>query len=193
MFLALVFGLHFIVFDGSAWAKQRNWGSGGHISSEKPKLLSKIQTKNIVSGIVAKLSKQDFFDKLELPEKFALCNLELVGQDFVANEREFTDMVLNRLMNNSKIIVVNQDLKTDLSMNFQLMHYLPELPTRKKGIYLGANYYIMGELRSQPIIKDNGDVEKHYVVTMVVRDIRSNKTVVKVTEDYSKKGLARKK
>ncbi|MBF0104528.1 MAG: hypothetical protein HQM16_04280 [Deltaproteobacteria bacterium] len=166
-----------------AWQpREREQGTNGE--AEKTKVLGKMQHRHIAAKLVSLLFKDKFFHKLELPKKIALANMSLEGDDLGIEANDFTNLVLNNLLANPLVMVINQDLKTDLTLEYQLMFYLPVLETRKKGILLGADYHINGFLRTVHETKEDGKVTKSYLSQLSLRDIRTNKLVAKVIFDF---------
>lgn len=142
------------------------------------------QIKNVVAGVVRNLFKAAIFKGAELPIKVAMAQLNIDESMLGVDHEKYTNSVLNELLNHPRILIVNQDLKTDLSLNYQLMHYLSDLETRKKGIMLGADYYISGSLKSKVINNMQGKELKMLETTLVLSNIRSNKTVISISSEH---------
>lgn len=149
----------------------------------KQKKLSRFQQKYLAVRVVGKLVKNDFFTEVDLPRKFVLSRFELHGDDLATTAVEFTDLILNTMLNHAKILVVNQDLKIDLSLDYKLMWYLDEFSARKKGILLGADYIVVGDLSSGTAYTPRGLPKKIFTVAVVIKDIRSGEVIL--TEEYS--------
>jgi len=164
-----------------AWSEKKTSGY------KKEKSLKKYHRKSITSKAVSRMLKQDFFVKDELPRKIVLAKLQLDGVGLGTTEIDYTNLVLNELLNYQKVFILNQDMLLDLSMNYKLMHYYPNLITRKKGIMLGANYYISGLLKSYPEVKKDGKIKRHYISSLVVRDIRTDEIMVSSRYDTKEK------
>jgi len=103
------------------------------------------------------------------------------------NKVEFTDMILNRMMNHPYVMVVNQDLKIDLSLDYQLIEYLNVINTRKQGVMLGADYYISGYIEEVIETNDAGKQKQNFVGEIQVRNIRNNKSILAVKYDHNEK------
>lgn len=144
-----------------------------------------------MSALVHKVLKNRFFVDEELPRKLAVSELQLRSDDLNTTTREFTDMVLNILLSHPLVIVMNQDLKMDLSLDYQLTFYLPEYETRKKGLLLGANYVVTGSLFSKISENDMGKPRKSYTAVLEVKDIHTNS--IMVSESYTVEKNKRKK
>lgn len=156
------------------------WFARESSRTEKTKVLKKMQRKNIAARTVGKLLESDFFASRELPERAVLARLELIGDGLGTTEEQFTNLVLNRLLDHPKIMVANQDLITDLSMEYALMDYLPDLEARKQGVLLGVDYYVGGFLRSEDRVTEGGRVKRHYECVLSLKNLRTNEEIVSV-------------
>lgn len=143
------------------------------------KYLSKSKQKRLATKLVSKFLKREFLQKAELPFKFVLAEWQLEGHDLNTTPQEFTDRVLNALIAHPKILVVNQDLKIDLSLDYHLKDYLSEYQTRKKGIFLGADYIIVGTLRSYYTEATNNKPKKTYSASITIKAIRTDEVILR--------------
>ncbi|OVE82074.1 hypothetical protein BVY03_02140 [bacterium K02(2017)] len=183
-FCCFGFLLFIFCFDSNvvyAWKAKRSVG----ISSKNPKPLSRMQHKNLSRRVVNKLLKHKFF-KADLPRKIVISEMELEGNYLGVNQEEYTNHIVNRLLSHAKVMIMNQDLKSDLTMDYQLMHYLAPRKARRKGILLGANYYISGKLKSHQIEKEEGKMVMYYTAFLELRNIRNNKKLNHVSFEYKK-------
>lgn len=163
------------------------------ISDEKQKILNKTQTKAITHQLVKEMFSNDFFEKLELPEKMVMAKLQVVGDGVGSSDRQFTDFVLNEILQSSQALILNQDLKIDLSMNFQLMNYLNADEARRQGVFMGADYYLDGRIESVPEQSERGKIKYNYVARLSLFDIRSNKEILTVHYDHNEKNRSKRK
>lgn len=170
-----------------AWRAKR---FGGSSVTQRP--LSKYQVKNVVTSAVSKLFKAPLLKGAELPLKVTLANLQIGDSSLGVSSEQYTDYVLNEMLNNPRILIVNQDLKTDLSLTYKLMHYLPDFETRQKGILLGADYYISGSLNSKMLTNAQGKEKKFLESTLVLSNIRSNVSEIKVSHEHSLEHLKKR-
>ncbi|MCP5464864.1 MAG: hypothetical protein H7A33_07565 [Deltaproteobacteria bacterium] len=161
--------------------------------SQKIKLLSKTKRKRIAANAAMRLFRSEFIKDAGLPRKIALAKIYVEGEDLNTSSEEFTDLYLNEIFDHPYILVVNQDVTTDLSLAYKLIDYYPEYEARKQGVLLGANYYISGTFRSEPYTKESGKVEQRYVFDYTLRNIRNNKVIVHVNYVHGQKKTKRKK
>jgi hypothetical protein len=176
--------------DAYAWVSKSTVPTLAKVSEKK---LSKRQRKHLALQIVKKVVNDEFFSEPDLAHKLALALFEIDGDDLDTNSEEFTNLILNTFLSQPRALIVNQDLKFDLSMDFKLMWYKPELLARKKGILLGADYVVSGELKSRIEYNNEGVPKQLYTVDMHVKDIRSGKIIVTQTYTVSnRKGKRRK-
>lgn len=177
VFFTVIFLLGFLNPDVSwSWRAKSQDRPGTFVG--KTKKLSRQQQKVMVSALVRKVLKNRFFADEELPRKLVVSELQLHGDDLNMTPREFSDMVLNILLSHPMVIVMNQDLKMDLSLAYQLTFYLPEHETRKKGLLLGADYVVTGSMFSKISENEMGKPKKSYTAVLEVKDIHSNSVMV---------------
>lgn len=188
----VVFLISFVLILTSTMVNNEAYGLFGKKSKNKVKVLGKTQHKKIVRKLVSNLVQDSFFKDADLCRKLVLADIKLEGNDLGIESEDFTNMILNGLLGYSQVMIMNQDLKVDLSLKYKLMHYLPATETRKKGILLGANYYVMGHLKSTPVVHEDGKVDRSYSSALQVRNIRTNKLIVKAVYDYKKKKKSKK-
>lgn len=160
-------------------------------SSEHDKKLSHRQQKMMVFALVHKVLKNPFFANADLPQKLVVSEMRVQGDDLNTTPREFSDLVLNILLSHPMVMVMNQDLKMDLSLDYQLTFYLSEYETRKKGLLLGANYVVTGNMFSKISENEMGKQKKTYTAALEVKDIHTNS--VMVSESYTMEKNKRKK
>jgi len=189
--MTLVICLYFPAQNVHSW-KSKN-SSPSTSSPAKVKKLGKTQRKILVDRVVRKFVSQSFFTTAELPRKVTLSTLVVEGDDVALTGKQFTNMVLNNVLQDPSILVVNQDLKMDYSLDYKLMNYYSAIQARKQGIVLGANYYISGSIKTNHKMKKSGSLERHYVAELEVRKIRSNELVASATYDYKKGQIRRKR
>lgn len=79
-----------------------------------------------------------------------------------------------------------------MSMDFKLMHYTDGTELRKKGILLGANYYVEGDLTSTVTTGEKGKTIQSYLATLVVRDIHTNEEILRKQYQYQRKSGQKK-
>ncbi len=151
----------------------------------KSRMLSRTECAQIARHLAKELISDPFFQSAELPPRMVLVAIQLKGVDLGTTQKEFTDLVLNKLIDEPKVIIANQDFSTDIAANYKLMFYLSEQETRQKGVLLGADYTISGSLESQSTFSDAGKERRVYVSHLVVKDIRTNKLVVSANYDSS--------
>lgn len=144
---------------------------------ESSKDLKKMQQKKLARALVSAFLRQDFFKKRELPIQVVLAKFRLEGEGFGLNHEDYTNLVLNELLNHPKIFVLNQDLTTDLSMRYRLMNYKTNYAVRQQGVFLGAEYYVSGRLESLDEHTESGKLKRNYFTEIQLRRIRSNQLV----------------
>ncbi len=146
--------------------------------------LSRYQRHKIVNRTVSHFLHDPNFVKEEVAIKTVLARMQITDSTLSVTHNELTDDVLNALINSTKLMVLNLELKTDLSLTFKLTHYLPDLETRKKGILLGSDYYISGSLGSKIVINNKGKEQKRLTTTLKLADIRTNRTIVDIQLEH---------
>jgi hypothetical protein len=140
--------------------------------------LSRQQRKVMVSALVRKVLKHHFFTDEELPHMLVVSELQIAGDDLNTTPKEFSDSVLNILLSHPLVMVMNQDLKMDLSLDYQLTFYLSEYETRKKGLLLGADYVVTGRMFSKILETEKGKPKKSYTAVIEVKDIHTDSVMV---------------
>lgn len=174
-----------------SWAWRPKSKDRPGFSPENDKKLSRRQQKMMVSALVGKVLRNPFFVNAELPQKLVVSEMQLQGDDLNTTPREFSDLVLNILLSHRMVMVMNQDLKMDLSLDYQLTFYLSEYETRKKGLLLGANYVVTGNMFSKISENEMGKLKKTYTAALEVKDVHTNS--VMVSESYTVEKNKRKK
>lgn len=165
----------------------------GNTADEKQKVLSKSQRKGIAASLVKDMLNQQFIKDNELPYRYALAEINVIGDGIGVSNEQFTDLVLNQILEQPKVLIVNQDLKIDLSMDYKLMDYADAYNVRKDGVLMGADYYITGRIESVPTQSDSGKIKYNYLASLVVHDIRTNKTIFETSYDHSQKHKTRRR
>lgn len=155
-----------------------SWLPSRHGKQNK-QILSLTQQKALARQMVGKLLHQGFFQNADLPHKVVLAKVDIKTADVGGNAKVFTDLVLDVLLNNSRVVVQNQDLVTDLSLKYRLVSYDDDWQCRKDGIMLGADYIIVSAIESSYETSPNGSVRKRFNGTIAIRDIRSDEVVAK--------------
>lgn len=160
---------------------------------EKQKVLSKSQRKSIARSLVKDMLNQEFIKNNELPYRYTLAKLNVVGDGIGGSSEQFTDLVLNEMLEQPKVLIVNQDLKIDLSMDYKLKDYADSYNARKDGVLMGADYYITGQIESVPTQSESGKIKYNYLAQIVVHDIRTNKTIFETSYDHNQKHQSRRR
>jgi hypothetical protein len=124
--------------------------------------------------------------------------IKLVLSKAVSNEpgfeaKEFTDLLLNKLSDTGKVLVVNQDLKMDLDikLDLRLMRYESSELTRHHGQYLGADYLISSRVSARLEQNEKGKWQKIYTGSVSVEGVKSTKVYLTKSIEY-KAGKARR-
>lgn len=182
LLFAVVLTISFAPSSAQAWRSKSSASSNGI----KIKKLSKSHRKRIAGQLIRRMLRHEFFKDLDLPHRIALSTLKTSGEAVNMTKREFTDLILNEILNFPGILIVNQDLRIDLSLNYQLVEYLNVINTRKQGIMMGAEYYISGDIESKLHTSESGKQKQNFVASLELREIRSNKHILTVTYDQIK-------
>ncbi|EKD52362.1 MAG: hypothetical protein ACD_62C00045G0007 [uncultured bacterium] len=184
----VVFFVLVLLMVGSVSQSQAAWTSKKHKNeAEQIKNLNLARQKSVATRVVWQVIKDPFFIDAELARFVTLSKLEVKGPGIGISDIDYTNLVLNLLIRDTQIIVVNQEVKLDLSMDFKLMHYADGVELRKKGILLGANYYVDGDLVSSVIELPGGKVTQTYLATLIVRDIHTNEVLIQKQYQYQRK------
>lgn len=154
---------------------------------KKIKTLKKYQRKSIADKVVRLLMETPFFAGRELPRKVVMVPIRVEGSRLRTTSEAFTNRVLDAILTYPRVFVLNQDFATDGDRPYALSRYDDVIAVRKQGIMLGADYYISGVFKSEPVTRENGKIQTHFVASLSVRDIRSDKLKAQVTYDYSAK------
>jgi len=155
--------------------------------TKKVKELKKLHRKNISKRVIHRLLKEPFFKDIELPKKIVVARLLLEGVGLGTSAKDYTNLVVNELLNNFGVFILNQELTTNLSLNYSLAGYNNNLETRKEGIMLGANYYLSGYLKSYNTITNKGKVKRTYEAGLAIRNIRDNEVQASAKYNTSEK------
>lgn len=176
VFLGVLFIIFFIgpVFSGEALPLDRSF--------RKTKVQHFIPKHG--HGIAKKLAKeilsQEFFTKQELPVKAALALMEVEVEGEVTDQI-FTDQILNAFLDYYNIIIVNQDPSLDLKAAYRLVSYDNPWLTRKRGLLMGAVYYLSGGIREVIEPDEKGKIYKMYKTEMFLKDSRTDELLLKQT------------
>lgn len=158
-------------WNHKAWAEQQHTATA--------KRLTDAQLRVLAHQAVNRFMQRAFFKHRELPDLSVLSKFDYVGE-FPGHAMKLTDMVLNRFLDSSRMIIVNQDLTTDLSvkMSFKLMSYDPPSIARHKGMLMGANYIIAGTVNESEV-SPRGTPQRELRLELTLSDIRSGEVVVR--------------
>lgn len=173
IFIVVVFffGLFHPQFAFSSWSSSKQ-------GKQNKQVLAPIQQRTLARQMVGKLLSQGFFQNADLPHKVVLAKVDIKTADVGGNAKFFTDLILDVLLDNSRVVVQNQDLLTDLSLKYRLVSYDNDWQCRKDGIMLGADYVIVSAIESNFETDPKGHVRKRFNGTIALRDIRSDEVVV---------------
>lgn len=152
--------------------------------------LSDRQKVLLVTQLVSVLMDEKLFND-ELAVKLVLSKAVSNEPGFEA--KEFTDLLLNKISDTGKVLVVNQDLKMDLDVKYdlRLMSYdSPEL-TRHHGEYLGADYIVVSRVSARLVQNEKGKWQKIYTASLSVEGVKSKKVYLTKSIEF-KAGKARR-
>lgn len=165
----LIMALSFVLFSTQAIAKR------------KPGL-KKGQLKTLVKHAVKDLSASPFIKGIDLGDRFVLAKIAVDPKAHLG-ERFVTNAVLNQLLGYSPYQILNQDLTTDLSIQFSLTEYNDMRLAVPRGILLGANYIIHGSLSYKEQITDKGVMKFYFQLNLKISDIRSLKVLAEAVQN----------
>lgn len=176
----LCFGLFWR--DAAAYQSESRWNQKafavGRVGTG-PKRITDAQLRSAARQLVNRFIGRSFIRKSELPEKCVLSKMAYSG-DAPGHTIKFTDMLLNRLLEQPHVIIVNQDLTThlNLKMSFKLMSYDPPEIAKHKGMLMGASYIISGSL-AEAIVSPRGTPQRELTATLILSDIRTGEVMVR--------------
>lgn len=171
--IIIVFGVFCVLFGQAVFAYQ------SHQSKNSYRLLGPVQRERLAQNLVGDLMRQPFFSELELPVRVALARLNIHSNTVPVTATQLTDDVLNQLLKQPHVVVVNQDFSTDINADYRLLSYLTDDEVRRKGVLLGADFYLHGTLQSQEILNSRGKAQTVYHVELIARNIRTDAVMTK--------------
>lgn len=132
---------------------------------------------DIAQKIAKKFLSNKFFLQQELPVKATLGVIDL-NVDEGPTAKFVTDHTLNALLEYSGLFIVNQDPSLGFKIDYSLISYESDSDVaRKRGMLMGADYFILGSVKQVASANEKGKMFKHYEATLTLKDIRSSQTV----------------
>lgn len=129
--------------------------------------------KSLISHTVRDLSRSDFMTSIDLADRFVLANISTDPKAF-QSDKVVTNLILNQILGYYGYQILNQDLTTDLRVQFSLTDYSSYPLAQARGILLGANYIIHGKLSYNEQLNEKGVMKYYYKLELKISDIRSN-------------------
>lgn len=163
-----------------AYTQENRWNRVSPVSvtaSAKEIKITDSQLRVFCNTLVSSLMKKSFFKSGELPDYTVMAKLEYEG-DKPGRAIKITDMLLNKILDYSRLIIVNQDLTTHLNvhMSFKLMSYDTQDVARHKGMLMGADYIISGKI-SESIVTPKGAPQRELKLDVTLSNIRTGEVV----------------
>ena len=138
------------------------------------------QAQAFVHRLILSLSQDPFFHADPLSRRVALSLLTVNIPNSQVTARDFTNMVLTEFLNSFHVSVVNQDPAiNEAGLDYSLISYDDPWTTRKRGLFLGADYIVTGELATSPDTDSKGKPFLNVRVELQIHEVRSNAVVVK--------------
>ena len=153
-------------------------GTKRHKGAASPQFLTRHKIKIMAFHIAKDLSRQDVFIKKDLPPKMSLGLFAVNVPTATATGRDFTDAVLNAILNQTSVLIVNQDAQMGESLDFKLQRYEDSKTLRIRGALLGATYYVVGSVQEHTLTVKPGKVKKAYKANYGVYDIHTNAVIL---------------
>jgi len=154
------------------WRPQRTY-------SNTYKLLKPRQIKSITKTLAYKALSHPFFTKEVLPRRVSLSRFSYTGPGKMNGEL-ITNFVLNYMINNTKVLIMNQDMQVDIKTNYHLSRYLNKTNTRKRGLYLGSDYVVSGSFKEEYTLNSKNKWVRRVFAKLKVTNLISDELVLEV-------------
>lgn len=184
--LVLLGGVCFKPRLANAWIARHSVYNG-----EKP--LTHRQARRLAQKLVSTVLKRKLFIKEELSVKLELALIPVDIRYKEVTDHSFTDMILNAFLESPKAAVMNLDSVIGETLNLKLLSYDEESVARKRGLMMGADYYVTGSLNEEILTDEKGRVYRVYRGTIQVRNIVTGNVVVEEHVDQNKKNVRKNK
>lgn len=161
--------------------------SAESVPIEKTQILSAKQAQKIAKQVSLALLREPFFAEQELPVKIAL-GLMVLDVPAETKTVDFTNLVLMYLLEDNSVMIMNQDLNFSDTRSFRLSSYNDVNNLRIRGKMLGANYYLIGNLKNYSDVQESGKVKNHYLLDLSFVDIQTQKIIISKNLEFTGKG-----
>ena len=136
--------------------------------------------RTIARKLAQKIMSQEFFRKQELPVQAALASIQ-VDVEGQVTDKIFTDQILNAFLDYRGLMIVNQDPSLDLKTAYKLVSYDHSWLTRKRGLLMGAVYYLSGSIQEVIEPDERGKIYKMYKTEIFLKDSQTDEPILKQT------------
>lgn len=154
-----------------------------------PKEFTAKQAQRLARRLVADLAKDPFFHEDPLGRRVALSVLPVTLSETQVKSHDFTNLILSEFLDSFQVSVVNQDPALNGSrLDYSLISYDDHWTTRKRGLLMGAEYVVGGELASFPDSDKKGKPFLNVRAELRVHEIRTDALVLKREVFYKKRG-----
>ncbi len=124
----------------------------------------------------------------ELPPKIAVGLFSINFEASQISTRDFTNDLLNAVLDETRALVVNHDPQFGENMTFQLQKYEDEKTLRYHAAMLGATYYLVGSISEVLWHRTPDKAKKGYVVAVQLKNVRSDQTDLTLQLPFTEAG-----